>query len=113
MQEIFNEVIEEYDNTILCGHRNKEDQNAAVAEGKSKVNWPDGNHNKNPSWAVDAAPYPIDWDDLPRFYYFAGIVKGVALAKGYKIRWGGDWDGDLNLSEERFRDLVHFEIIFS
>lgn len=111
LQDIFFTVIEIYDCTILEGHRGKEKQNKAFEEGKSKVKWPDGKHNKNPSWAVDAAPYPIDWEDYPRFYHFAGIVKGVALAKGYNIRWGGDWDGDLNLSEERFKDLVHFEVV--
>ena len=42
---------------IVCGHRNKEDQNKAFAEGKSKLKWPKGKHNKLPSQAVDAAPY--------------------------------------------------------
>ena len=44
------------------------------------------------------------------FYYFGGFVLGTAQEMGLGIRWGGDWDGDLNLSEERFKDLVHFEI---
>lgn len=111
LQDIFYEVVEEYDCTILEGHRGKAAQNAAFEKGNSNKKWPDGKHNKNPSWAIDAAPWPLDWNDLPRFHYFAGIVKGVALAKGVKIRWGGDWDNDLDLAEHQLKDLVHFEII--
>jgi len=31
-----------------------------------------------PSDAVDVAPYPIDWNDKERFYYFAGERWGHA-----------------------------------
>lgn len=111
LQEIFYIVIEMYDCTILKGHRGEVEQNQAFDEGNSEKRWPDGTHNKNPSWGVDAGPWPLDWNDLPRFHYFAGIVKGVALAKGIKIRWGGDWDNDMDLSEHTLKDLVHFELI--
>ena len=33
LQAIANEVIKHVDCTVLCGHRNEEDQNAAVAKG--------------------------------------------------------------------------------
>ena len=42
------------------------------------------------SKAVDVAPYPIDWNDKERFYYFAGVVMGIAIQMGIPLRWGGD-----------------------
>jgi peptidoglycan LD-endopeptidase CwlK len=32
---------------------------------------------------------------------------------GIEIRWGGDWDGDGDLSDHKFNDLPHFELIDS
>ena len=112
---IFNEVIRNMDCTILCGHRGQVEQDKAFAEGKSKLKWPNGEHNKTPSRAVDAAPYPIDWSNKPkvlaRFYFFAGYVKSVADSMGFKVRWGGDWDSDMDFADQNFDDLPHFEIV--
>tara|TARA_R100001594_G_scaffold65404_3_gene99598 strand:- start:1035 stop:1424 length:390 start_codon:yes stop_codon:yes gene_type:complete len=110
LQLLFNEVIKVFDCSILVGHRGEEDQNKAYAEGNSQLRWPKGKHNKKPSIAVDVAPYPIDWEDRERFSYFAGFVKGVAWRLNIPIRWGGDWDGDNDLSDNNFDDLVHFEL---
>ena len=107
---LFNEVVKNFDCSIIVGYRGREDQNKAFREGHSKVKWPNGRHNKQPSSAVDVAPYPIDWDDRERFIYFAGFVKGVAYRMNISIRWGGDWDGDTELSDNKFDDLVHFEL---
>ena len=30
---------------------------------------------------------------------------------GIKIRWGGDWDSDTQVNDNKFDDLVHFEEI--
>jgi len=110
LQMLFNEVIKAFDCSILVGHRGEDDQNKAYAEGNSQLRWPKGKHNKKPSIAVDVAPYPIDWEDRERFSYFAGFVKGVAWRLNIPIRWGGDWDGDNDLSDNNFDDLVHFEL---
>lgn len=107
---LFTEVVKHFDCTIIVGHRGKEDQNRAFAEGKSKLRWPDGNHNKLPSEAVDVAPYPVDWEDRERMHLFAGVVKGLAISMDIPIRWGGDWDGDTQVNDNEFDDLVHFEI---
>ena len=120
LQRIFNKVVETYDCTIIEGHRDKEAQNKAYADGKSQLRWPNGAHNKLPSLAVDVAPYPIDWGDkaktnsqrlkvLARFYHFAGYVQAVADSMGIKIRWGGDWDSDKIFDDQAFDDLPHFE----
>lgn len=108
--KVFTRVLEVCDCSIICGHRSKEEQNTAFAEGKSRVQYPNGKHNTLPSRAVDVAPYPIDWNDRERFSYFAGVVIGVGASMGIAIRWGGDWDGDFDLKDNNFDDLVHFEL---
>lgn len=110
LQDIFNEVIKHFDCTIVCGYRNKKEQDKAVAAGASKTPWPTSKHNKSPSLAVDAIPYPIKWGDKEGMTYFAGFVKGIAASKGISIRWGGDWGKDNNLSNEAWDDLPHFEL---
>ncbi|RME64971.1 MAG: M15 family peptidase [Alphaproteobacteria bacterium] len=110
LQAVFNRVIEMIDCSILVGHRDKTAQNAAYVAGRSRLDWPKSKHNRLPSLAVDAVPYPIDWDDRERFYLFAGIVLATAAAQGTRLRWGGDWNGDFRLADNRFDDLPHFEI---
>ncbi len=110
LQRLFLAVIIEHDCTILCGHRNKEDQDGAFADGMSLLQFPHSKHNSLPSMAVDAAPYPIDWKDTKRFIAFGFAVNAIAKKLGISIRWGGDWDGDGDLKDQRFMDLVHFEI---
>jgi peptidoglycan L-alanyl-D-glutamate endopeptidase CwlK len=111
LQDLFKTVILHYDCTILEGHRSEADQDQLFEQGLSKVEWPDSKHNKIPSHAVDVAPYPIDWDDTKRFYHFVGFVKGVAASMNIKLRCGADWDGDNDLKDQSFNDLVHFELI--
>ena len=82
----------------------------AFDEGRSKVKYPNGRHNAKPSKAGDVCPYPVDWDDLARFRYFAGFVLGVASQMGINIRWGGDWDSDTFTKDNKFNDLPHFEL---
>lgn len=110
LQDIFNEVIKWFDIIILCGYRNKERQNYLYFTGKSKVKHPFSKHNVSPSQAIDVAPYPIDWEDKERFVYMAGLVMGIAKMKGINLRWGGDWDRDTEVKDEKFRDLGHFEL---
>jgi len=110
LQNIFVKVVKEFDCTILEGFRGEVKQNKAYQEGHSKLKFPFGNHNKIPSIAVDVIPYPIDWKDRERMTYFAGYVQGIAKGMGVKLRWGGDWDMDWKVKDNRFDDLVHFEI---
>ena len=110
LQLLFKEVVRGFDCTIVCGYRGEKDQNEAYERGNSKVKYPHGRHNANPSRAVDVAPYPIDWSDRDRFNYFAGYVKGIASQMGIDVIWGGDWDNDTDLKDNSFDDLVHFEL---
>ena len=49
LQNILHEVIKVYDISVLEGFRDEERQNQLFDEGKSKLRFPDGKHNKNPS----------------------------------------------------------------
>lgn len=106
---------------MIEGHRGEQKQTEAFENGRSQLPWPKGRHNHVPSLAVDVSPYPVCWDsaqkNIARFYFFAGYVlatveKLKAEGKMTKsIRWGGDWDCDKDFSDQKFDDLVHFELI--
>ena len=134
LQKIFERVVGPFDCTILEGYRTTERQEALFKAGKSKIKV-GGNHNLYPSEAVDVSPYPLKWPKRPsfitrlllkplmrwvkdyaRFYYFAGYVLGTADQMfrnkeiAHRVRWGGDWDGDRDIHDQHFDDLVHFEL---
>ena len=131
---LFTVVLRLWDCKIQEGYRPKEMQDFAVLSGNSHVEWPDGNHNSQPSLAADVLPFingrfigwgtklnsvgkqVVDVEAMYHWYAFAGLVVGVAhfLHKNgmmlYKVRWGGDWDSDWNFKEHPFRDLPHWEL---
>ena len=111
LRRVFNEVIKTVDCSILEGHRGKDRQNALYKEGKTKVKYPNGRHNEFLSRAADVVPYPIDWDDRERFHLFAGFVLGTAKQMGIKLRWGGDWNINWFVDDNKFDDFPHFELI--
>tara|TARA_Y100000310_G_C20542092_1_gene743791 strand:- start:137 stop:529 length:393 start_codon:yes stop_codon:yes gene_type:complete len=110
LQDVFNEVINYVDCSILEGHRSKERQNKLYDENRTKVKYPNGRHNSSPSKAVDVTPYPVDWEDRERQTLFAGFVLGLARNMGIRLRWGGDWDMDFQVMDNRFDDFPHFEV---
>lgn len=111
IQGIFQEVANHVDTSVICGHRNEIDQHTAFVTGRSKVDWPNSKHNTDPSIAIDAALYRINWNDTGRQRWFAGLVMGIASQMGpeFELRWGGDWDNDPN-TPNGFEDLWHFEL---
>lgn len=113
LQEVLNEAIKVVDFKVLQGTRSEEEQERLFREGRSKVRWPNSKHNTYPSLAVDVAPYPIDWDGphaTKKFARLAGIIEGIAYTKGIQLRWGGDWDGDGQMRDQKFHDLPHLEL---
>lgn len=110
LQTVMNEVIKYEDFVVIEGHRGQEAQDKAYRDGKSKLKWPQGKHNSLPSLAVDIAPYPLDWNDTPGFHRLAQVVLETAESMGIKIRRGGDWNENGSSKDERFLDLVHFEL---
>lgn len=122
LQVLANTVLPFHDCKVITGHRNEEQQNRMYAEGKSKLRWPNGKHNSDPSMAIDLAPYrPGDnpWD-YEYSLYFAGIVLGIAdilYQQGHmvhKVRWGGNWSTDRDyrsFKDVSFYDGLHFELV--
>ncbi len=110
LREILYEALEVMDFVVLCGYRDEKAQNEAYENGTSKLQYPNSVHNTQPSRAVDVAPYRIDWDDTLAFARLAGIIECLASQRGYRIRWGGDWDGDHRSNDQTFNDLGHFEL---
>jgi hypothetical protein len=37
-------------------------------------------------------------------------AHAIAQEEGFHIRWGGDWDGDGDLTDQQFDDLFHIEV---
>jgi len=119
LQTLFNHVILDFDCTIVCGHRDKADQDKAFAEGKSKLQYPRSKHNSSPSMAIDAAPFEngsIDWSKS-QMIAFAFYVKGIADqlyrigSMKHRIRLGADWNSNNDIDDETFLDAPHFELI--
>ena len=125
---LFEDVVTVYDCSVECGARSVDEQLAAIASGHSKLTDPFASlHVVGPArplaLAVDVAPYPVVWPDMKtmkvreyvhaigRFYHFAGVVRECARLMSLPIRWGGDWDSDLDFNDQTFDDLDHFEIV--
>jgi len=113
LQTLMYEVINYQDFSVICGYRGKEDQDKAVAEGKSKTPWPKSKHNHYPSLAVDIMPYypkGIRWTDKEGLYFFIGRIQGIADMLGISIRLGIDWNGDYDMHNDSFVDGPHIEL---
>jgi len=116
LQIIFDYVIKYFDNTIVCGHRTKEEQTDVYEKGYSQVKWPNSKHNSDPSMAVDSVPWPIQWENTARMKFYVGYVLGVArMLKDYgliehELISGLDWDGDTFLKDHTFHDHPHFQL---
>ena len=111
LQRLFTRVLELFDCSVICGYRGKDEQDAAYHSGASQKQFPDSKHNQIPSLAVDVVPFPISWRDTDRMHFFAGVVLGVAAEMKIKIRWGGDWNGNTILTDQKLHDLPHFELV--
>jgi len=100
LQRLFNEVVRDYDCSVIEGHRTYEKQVENYAKGVSKTM--NSNHLYNPSRAVDVMPYPIRWKDREGQQDFARFVKAKAVELGIDVRWGGDF--------KSIYDAPHWEI---
>lgn len=102
LQKLFNEVIKYYDISVISGFRTVEEQQELFRQNRSRcdgINTISKHQTRN---AVDVVPYPINWEDISKFYEVAGCVKTIANQQGLKIIWGGDW--------KSFKDYPHWEI---
>jgi len=100
---------------VIEGKRSKERQAELLKSGASKTM--NSLHCVDPlSLAVDIAPLDFDWkkaehpNELRKCYYLAGVIKAIAHFNNIGVRFGGDWDGDNDFSDQTFNDLLHFEL---
>lgn len=105
LQKLMERVVEIRDISVVCGKRNKEDQDQAFAVGNSHLEWPNSKHNvEDPaglSDAVDIVPWPEQYTNELVMVHVAGIIMGVAAEMKIKLIWGGSWPG--------LKDYWHFE----
>lgn len=96
------------DLVVIQGARSVAEEQAAMASGHSALKDPmDSKHVIDPekrplALAVDAAPYPTNWQDIPAFEALGSNLKALADTLGVKIVWGGDW--------HTLKDFDHFEL---
>ena len=107
LQRLMNAVMleQKMDFSVLCGFRNKADQDGAVARGTSELCWPHGRHNHKPSLAVDVIAYPIcnfDVDNTIRTKRLAKLVLRKAKQLQIPVYWGGYWS--------HLDDIYHFQL---
>lgn len=113
LQDVAYDVLNIKDHTVLKGHRGKKEQNAAFESGHSKLKWPHGKHNGDPSKAIDVRAYPWPYDPQEQReeqLYLLGLYKGIGWAQGVNIRTGADWDRDGEIADNGFDDFFHVEI---
>ena len=124
LQLILNTAIKICDFKVIKGHRNEEKQNKAFKDLLSKLEWPNSKHNELPSKAADVIPYPLIlngknvWkeENHIRFYHLAGIIQGIAYSLYWSgkithlIRWGGDFNGNFDFTDQSWHDLPHIEL---
>jgi len=107
-------ALELIDFSIVEGFRPRQIQDEYYAKGTSKVRWPNSRHNAQPyAMAVDAVPYVRN--TLSYNYnhccFLAGVIMSLAKKISVHIRWGGNWNGDLEpITDQDFQDLVHYEL---
>lgn len=128
LREVFLEGINLVDFTILDGIRTVAEQALNVKNGASQTM--ESRHLPQPpdnlSNAVDALPYPVDWDALERGWnavkrvdpqlrileavHALGVIKGIAHMKGFEVRQGIDWNMNAQFEDQTFLDIPHTEI---
>jgi len=110
---VANLALQVLDHSVIQGHRGEEEQNRYFDKGTSKLRFPLGRHNSLPSLAIDIQPYPYPSSQTSlreALSRLAGVYQGIAAQSGINIRWGGDWDMDTQTKDNKFDDLVHFEL---
>ena len=112
LQRLMNECIKgPIDFTILDSQRGRAAQEKAFKAGNSKAHFGQSAHNWNPALALDVAPYPIDWDNRARFIQLGQqVILPTAKTLKIPVRWGGDWNMNGKITDEKFSDLPHYEL---
>jgi hypothetical protein len=95
--------------------RAKQDEYYFGIPQRSKVMWPHSKHNATPcAEAFDAVPWvrgKLSYN-YNHCCFLAGIILALSKKISVPIRWGGNWDMDLEpVTDQDFQDLVHYELV--
>lgn len=95
------------------GKRTAEEQNKLFCNKVSKCDGYKIKSKHQSGLAIDVIAYVNCSYSYDKEYYYMIYQAVMISAKIYKvkIRWGGDWDGDLDLKDQTFNDLCHFELM--
>ena len=115
LKRIAHAVLKLKDHSVIKGHRNQAEQDVAffASPPRSKLRWPDGKHNQNPSIAMDVKTWPVPETEAALRedqLYLLGLYVGVANGQGLTLRTGADWDRDGEIADNGFDDFFHVEI---
>lgn len=118
MQKVADAALAEgvIDFRILDASRGRLAQEKAKALGHSTVGFGNSAHNWVPALAMDLFPAPYSWENRQAFITLAKVVLAMPAkhnilgpdGKQIRLRWGGDWNGDGNLSDGW--DMPHYEL---
>jgi len=115
LNDIGDVVLQIKDHSVVKGHRGREEQDAAFfsVPQRTKLRWPNGNHNAIPSKAQDVQSYPFpetEQEQREEQLYLLGLYRGVAEMMGIPLRTGADFDRDGEISDSTFEDFFHVEL---
>jgi len=116
-----------FDFSVIDGLRTPAEAKANTAKGTSQTTH--SKHLPSPpdglARAVDLCPYPkvqnglqVDmagWATQPevlgRWWTLRALMMLAAAEQGLTLRWGGDWDSDLDMRDHTMLDAFHFELV--
>ena len=114
--------LSEVDFTVVQGNRTQAQQDALYAQGRTKpgpIVTKTRNSNHIGGRAVDIMPW-IDGklfmpdrptkEDAKLWFRINQAMQLAACEDGIKLRWGGDFNQDGNLTNDSFVDLPHWEL---
>ena len=92
---------------VVQGVRSERDEELAIREGRAVLrNADDSKHvltsTRTQAHALDLAPWPVQWTDIPRFVSLATLVLSTASNLSISVTWGGHWT--------HLADYDHWEI---
>lgn len=104
-------VVRVMDCTVVYGVRTLTEQRHMVSIGASEtMNSYHLIQDTGYGHALDLAPYPIDWQDLNRFWVLGGVGLAIAREMGIPVTWGRDWDRDFDFADQKFNDFMHWQL---
>jgi peptidoglycan L-alanyl-D-glutamate endopeptidase CwlK len=96
----------------MGGKRTAEEQNQLFKEGYSQC---DGYEKLSKHQSGDAIDLNIFVgsklvENKEMLCVVAGVMFSCATELGIDLRWGGNWDKDGDIRDNKFNDMYHFEI---